>query len=166
MPRDERDSTEAPAEEGSVTSTADQGAQAADPTENSTANEYGKTNPVGRAFLVLRLAGAASIACIVTVLVFLDVLTNGWVAWTAMGLFLAYLALTGEVILRITQRLVQKERNRAKGIFQDREAELQDIAAADDCLRAAKRAGKARVVSPDGELVGPRSSRVPNALVE
>jgi diguanylate cyclase (GGDEF)-like protein len=40
------------------------------------------------------------------------------------------------------------------------------LAAADDCLRAAKRAGKARVVSPDGELVGPRSSRVRRALVE
>ena len=35
------------------------------------------------------------------------------------------------------------------------------LAAADDCLRAAKRAGKACVVSPDGELAGPRSSRVP-----
>jgi PleD family two-component response regulator len=40
------------------------------------------------------------------------------------------------------------------------------LAAADDCLRAAKHSGKACVVSPDGELVGPRSSRVPNALVE
>ncbi len=40
------------------------------------------------------------------------------------------------------------------------------LAAADDCLRAAKRSGKACVVSPDGELVAPRSSRVPRALVK
>lgn len=39
------------------------------------------------------------------------------------------------------------------------------LAAADDCLRTAKRLGKARVVSPDGELIGPRSPAV-GALVE
>ncbi len=138
MPRDERDSTEAPAEEGSVTSTANQGAQAADPTENSTANEYGKTYPVGRPFLLLRLASAASIACVVIVLVALDIVRNGWVAWTVMGLF-AYLALTGEVILGVTRRLVQKERNRAKSVFLDREAELQDIASKDDLTQLQNR---------------------------
>lgn len=38
------------------------------------------------------------------------------------------------------------------------------LAAADDCLRQAKRLGKARVISPDGELVGPRS-RLSGSLV-
>ncbi len=139
MTRDERDSTEAPAEEESATSVGDGGIQAAALAEKSTANEYSKTNPVGRAFLILRLAGAASIACVVIVLVSLDVLRNGWAAWTVMGLFLTYLALTGEVILRITQRLVQKERNRTKGIFLDREAELQDIASRDDLTQLQNR---------------------------
>ena len=139
MTRDERDSTEAPAEEEPATSTTDQRAQAADPTEKSTANEYGKTYPVGRPFLVLRLASAASIACVVIVLVALDIVRNGWVAWTVMGLFLTYLALTGEVILRITQRWVQKERNRATTVFLDREAELQDIASKDDLTQLQNR---------------------------
>jgi diguanylate cyclase (GGDEF)-like protein len=40
------------------------------------------------------------------------------------------------------------------------------LAAADDCLRTAKHSGKACVVSPEGELVGPRSPRVRRALVE
>ncbi|MCH8919937.1 MAG: diguanylate cyclase [Chloroflexi bacterium] len=138
MTRDERDSSESPAEDESATSTTDQRAQAADPTEKSTANEYGKTYPVGRPFLVLRLASAASIACVVIVLVALDIVRNGWVAWTVMGLF-AYLALTGEVILGVTQRLVQRERKRAKTVFLDREAELQDIASKDDLTQLQNR---------------------------
>ncbi len=139
MPRDERDSTDPPAEEEPATSAGDGGIQATAPAKKSTANEYGKTNPVGRTFLILRLASAVSIACVVIILVTLDVVRNGWAAWTALGLFLAYLALTGEVILRVTQRLVQKERNRAKGIFQDREAELQDIASRDDLTQLQNR---------------------------
>ncbi len=139
MTRDERDSTEAPAEEEPATSDGDGGIQAAALAEKSTANDYSKTNSVGRTFLVLRLASAASIACVVIVLVALDVVRNGWVAWTVIGLFLTYLALTGEFILRVTQRLVQKERNRAKTIFQDREAKLRDIASRDDLTQLQNR---------------------------
>ncbi len=139
MTRDERDSTEAQAEEGSVTSASDEGIQAAVPAEDSTANEYVKTNPVGRTFLVLRLVGVISIACIVIVLEVMNVVRNSWVAWTLSGLFLTYLALTGEIIMRVTQRLVQKERDRATGIYRNREAKLQDIASKDDLTQLQNR---------------------------
>ncbi len=85
------------------------------------------------------MASVASIACVVIVLVTLDAVRNGWAAWTALGLFLAYLALAGEVILRMTQRLVQKERKRANAIFRDREAKLQDIASRDDLTQLQNR---------------------------
>ncbi|MCH8921501.1 MAG: GGDEF domain-containing protein, partial [Chloroflexi bacterium] len=139
MTIDERDSTDPPAGGEPATSAGDGGIQTTAPAEHPASDEYGKTNPVGRAFLVIRLATAASIACIVIVLVSLDVLTNNWVAWTVMGLFLAYLALTGEVILRVTQRLVQKERDLANGIFHDREAKLKDIASRDDLTQMQNR---------------------------
>ena len=99
----------------------------------------GNANPIGRAFSILRLAGVVSMASAVILLVILDVLRSGWLAWTAMGLFLTYLALAGEVILRTTQRMVQKERKRANAISRDREAKLQDIASRDDLTQLQNR---------------------------
>ena len=92
-----------------------------------------------RVFFLLRLAGLASVACVVAVFVSLDVLRNGWSAWAASFAFLGYLALTGEAILRMARKLVVKERERATAIFMDREAQLEDIALRDDLTQLQNR---------------------------
>lgn len=139
MTTDAEGSTEAPAADGAVTSDREGGMQAAAPTQEVTADWQADANPIRGAFLILRLAGAASFASALTFLVALDALRSGWLAWTAMGMFLAYLALVGEAMLRTTQRLVQKERQRSTAIFRDREAKLQDIATRDDLTQLQNR---------------------------
>ncbi len=139
MISDDNGSTEAPVTEGPATSAADQEVQATVPTEGATGGRRGSTSAIKRVFLLLRLTGAVTIASIATALVGLDILGSGWVAWTAMGLFLAYVTLAGEVIIRATQRLVQRERDRASSLFLERQAELQEIASKDDLTQLQNR---------------------------
>ncbi len=139
MTADESGSTDAPELAGSVTGAGGDAIQATVPTENTTADEYGYGSPFDRVFFVLRLAAAVSIASVVAVLVTLDTVQERWQAWTAAGLFLIYLALTGEAILRMTHRLVEKERDRATAISLDRQAKLQEIASIDDLTQLQNR---------------------------
>jgi diguanylate cyclase (GGDEF)-like protein/putative nucleotidyltransferase with HDIG domain len=139
MTTNDSEPTEAPALEGPVTSTGDQGAQATVPAEGAPGDGRGSANAIGRIFLLLRLAGMVSIASIATVLVSLDILGRGWLSWTVMTLFLIYIMLAGEVILRTTQRLVQRERDRARTIYQERQIKLQDIASKDDLTQLQNR---------------------------
>ncbi len=113
MTRDERDSTEAPAEDESATSDGDGGIQAAVATHDATVNGQPDAKRYGRAFLALRLASLVSIASALAFLVTLDVLKDGWIVWGAMALFLAGMGLAGDALLRGTQRMVRAERARA-----------------------------------------------------
>ena len=115
------------------------GIQATVATHDATGSGPPDANPVGREFLILRLASAASIVCVVIVLVTLDILKNGWIVWGAMALFLTGMGLAGDALMRGTQRIVQKERSRAKTVFLDREAELKDIASKDDLTQLQNR---------------------------
>lgn len=121
-----------------VTNGGGNGFRTTSPTEELVAGELGHTGPIWRAFLV-RLAGFAALASAAVVLLTLDVLRTGWFAWTVVGAFLAYLAFAGEVILRWTHRMVQKERAQSTAIFIDRQARLQDIASRDDLTQLQNR---------------------------
>jgi diguanylate cyclase (GGDEF)-like protein len=139
MSADQTGSTETPAGAGAVTSDRDGGMQAGAAGEIVTTDGQSNASPFQRVFLVLRLAAVVSVASVVAVLVALDTVQERWQAWTAAGLFLIYLALTGEAILRMTHRLVQKERDRATAIFLDRQAKLHDIASRDDLTQLQNR---------------------------
>src|SRR3989337_677789 len=103
---------EAPAEGDWLTGAAegDQAGAAID--QNPTVHSHKESNSVGRAFLVLRLASAVSILCAFAFLVALETVGSGWVTWAGTGAFLAYIGFVAEVLLRSTQRRVQKERER------------------------------------------------------
>ncbi len=131
--------TEAPAGEQAIASDGDGGMQAAAFSEEVTRDERDNASPTGHAFLILRLAGAASIVSGLGLLVALDIVKNGWPVWGAMGLFLICMAFAGELLLRWTQRMVQTERQRANTMFLDREARLQDIASRDDLTQLQNR---------------------------
>ncbi len=139
MTTSESDATEAPAVEEPVTGADDLGIQATVPAEDAAEAGQGKLNAIGRVFLLLRLAGLVSIGSIAVVLVSLDIIGSGLVAWTATALFLTYLTVAGEVILRTTHRLVQKERDRAVTIFRERQEKLQEIASKDDLTQLQNR---------------------------
>ena len=139
MTINESDSTEAPAVEGPVTGAGDQGTQAAVPADDLTADEYRSPNHIGRAFLTLRLAGVAATASAFAFLVSMDILRSGWQLWASMGLFLTFMALAGEFLLRWTQRMVQRERDRAATIFGERQTKLQEIASKDDLTQLQNR---------------------------
>jgi len=113
--------------------------QAGAPGEEVTTDGQSNTSPIGRAFLILRLASAASITSALALLMALDIVKSGWLVWAAMGLLLACIVLAGELGLRWTQRMVQRERKRATAIFLDREAKLHDIASRDDLTQLQNR---------------------------
>jgi len=131
--------TEAPAGEQAIASDRDGGTRAAAPSKEVTTDGRGNASPIGRAFLILRLASAVSITSALALLMALDVVKSGWPVWGAMGLFLMCMAFAGELLLRWTQRMVQRERKRANAIFLDREAKLQDIASRDDLTQLQNR---------------------------
>src|SRR3972149_4848577 len=130
---------EAPAEGDCMTGGAegDQASAALD--QNPTVHSHKESNSVGRAFLVLRLASAVSILCAFAFLVPLGPLGSGWGTWAGTGAFLAYLAFAAEVLLRWTQRRVQKERERSTEVFMERQAKLQYIASRDDLTQLQNR---------------------------
>src|SRR3989304_1991610 len=123
---------EAPADGDWLTGAAegDQAGAALD--QNPAVHSHKESNSVGRAFFVLRLASAVSILCAFAFLVTLETVGSGWVTWAATGAFLAYLAFAAEVLLRWTQRRVQKEREHSTEMFMERQAKLQYIASRDD----------------------------------
>src|SRR3972149_1265354 len=89
--------------------------------QNPTVHNHKEANSVGRAFLVLRVASFVSILCAFTFLVTLESTQGGWTVWAGTGAFLAYLAFAAEVLLRWTQRRVQRERERSTEGFMERE---------------------------------------------
>ena len=106
---------------------------------NPTAHGHHESNPVGRAFLVLRLASAVSILCAFGFLVALETAQGAWQGWAGTGVFLAYLGIAAEVLLRWTQRRVQKERDRSTAVLLERQAKLQEIASRDDLTQLQNR---------------------------
>src|SRR3990170_575022 len=98
---------EAPAEEDWLTGAADGDRTGAALDENPTIHSQQEANSVGRAFLVLRLAGAVSILCAFAFLVTLGTSQGGWTVWAGTGGFLAYLAFAAEALLRWMQRRLQ-----------------------------------------------------------
>ncbi|MEE8347125.1 MAG: diguanylate cyclase [Dehalococcoidia bacterium] len=74
-----------------------------------------------------------------TLLAALGSLNNGWVVTASMGLFLTFIALAGEILLRWTRRMMQTERDRSTAIFLNRQTELQDIASRDDLTQLQNR---------------------------
>jgi diguanylate cyclase (GGDEF)-like protein len=104
-----------------------------------TTDGRGNASSIGRAFLTLRLASAVSITGALALPVALDVIESGWIVWAAMGLFLACTLLAAELLLRWTQRMVQREHDRANVVFLNREAKLQDIASRDDLTQLQNR---------------------------
>ena len=113
--------------------------RAAASSKEVTTDGQGKASPIGRAFLILRLASAVSITSALALLVVLGTFKSGWIVWAAMGLFLTCMAFAGELLLRWTQRMVQRERKQATAIFLDREAKLQDIASRDNLTQLQNR---------------------------
>jgi len=113
--------------------------QAAAPSEEVTTDGQSNASPIGRAFLILRLASAVSIASGLALLMALDIVKSGWLVWAAMGLFRACILLAAELLLRWTQRMVQRERKRTTAVFLDREAKLHDIASRDDLTQLQNR---------------------------
>ena len=109
------------------------------PDEESPADEHGQAGSMGRAFLLLRLAGAVSIVSGLTLLATLGILEGGWIVVVSMGLFLTCVALAGEILLRWTRKMMQAERDRAAAIFLHRQTELQDIASRDDLTQLQNR---------------------------
>lgn len=137
MTAHEKDSTGTPVEYRPVAEEA--GYQATVLAQEVTTDGRPNASPIGRAFLVLRLAGVVSIAGALALLVALHIIDSGWMVTVAMGLFLVCMALAGEALLRWTKRMVKRERDRATTIFLDRQAELQDIASRDDLTQLQNR---------------------------
>jgi diguanylate cyclase (GGDEF)-like protein len=104
-----------------------------------TVHSQHESNSVGRAFLILRLASAISILCAFGFLVALDTAKSAWQGWAGVGVSLAYVGVAAEVLLRWTQRRVQKERERSTGVFLERQAKLQEIASRDDLTQLQNR---------------------------
>jgi len=130
---------EAPAEGDWLTGAAegDQAGAALD--QNPTVHNHKEANSTGRAFLVLRLASFVLILCAFAFLVALETVGSGWVMWAGTGAFLAYIGFAAEVLLRSTQRRVQKERERYTEVFMERQAKLQYIASRDDLTQLQNR---------------------------
>ncbi|MDP2674414.1 MAG: diguanylate cyclase [Dehalococcoidia bacterium] len=130
---------EAPAEEDWLTGAADGDRAGAALDQNPTMHAQNVANPVGRAFLVLRVASVVSILCAFGVLFALETSQSSWQVWAGTGGFLVYLAFAAEVLLRWTQRRVQKERTHSTELFMERQAKLQDIASRDDLTQLQNR---------------------------
>ncbi len=130
---------ETPAGEQAIASDGDGGMPAAASSKETTTGGRANASSIGRVFLMLRLAGVVLTASAVTVLIVLDILRSGWFAWVAMAMFLSYLIVAGELILRVAQRMVHKERERVNVLSLDREAKLQDIASRDDLTQLQNR---------------------------
>lgn len=113
--------------------------QAAAFSKEVTTHGQSNASPIGRVFLILRLASAVSITSALALLMTLGIVKSGWLVWAAMGLFLICIVLAWELVLRWTQWMVQRERKRATAIFLDREAKLQDIASRDDLTQLQNR---------------------------
>jgi len=113
--------------------------QAAASSKEVTTHGQSNASPIGRAFLILRLASAVSITSALALLMTLGIVKSGWLVWAAMGLFLICIVLAWELVLRWTQWMVQRERKRATALFLDREAKLQDIASRDDLTQLQNR---------------------------
>jgi len=130
---------EAPAD-GDRPAGATEGGQAgATPGQVPTIHGQNEQISVGRAFLVLRLASAVSVLCAFAFLGALGSSQGSWEVWTATGLFLAYLGVAAEMLLRWTQRRVQKERAHSTEMFMERQAKLQFIASRDDLTQLQNR---------------------------
>ena len=130
---------EAPAGEDWLTGSADGDRAGATLGQNPTARNHKESNSIGRAFLILRLASFVSVLCAFAFLVTLESSQGGWKVWAGTGAFLAYLACAAEVLLRWTQRRVQREHERAAGVFLERQAKLQEIASRDDLTQLQNR---------------------------
>jgi len=113
--------------------------QAAAFSKEVTTHGQSNASPIGRVFLILRLASAVSVTSALALLMTLGIVKSGWLVWAAMGLFLICIVLAWELVLRWTQWMVQRERKRATAIFLDREAKLQDIASRDDLTQLQNR---------------------------
>src|SRR3989304_5276130 len=130
---------EAPAEGDWLTGAGEEDQAGAALDQNPTIHSQNATNPIGRAFLVLRLASAVSILCAFGFLVALETAQGAWQGWAGTGVFLAYLGIAAEVLLRWTQRRVQKERDRSTAVLLERQAKLQEIASRDDLTQLQNR---------------------------
>jgi len=130
---------EAPANGDWATGAAEGDEAGATPDQNPTNHGQNEHASVGRAFLVLRLASALSILCAAAFLAALGRSQGSWEVWTATGLFLTYLGIAAEVLLRWTQRRVQKERAHSTEVFMERQAKLQSIASRDDLTQLQNR---------------------------
>jgi two-component system cell cycle response regulator len=131
--------TETAAAEGGVKGGRDGGMQAPVPSEEVTPDGHASASSIGRAFSVLRLASAASITGAMALIVALDAAESGWIVWAVMGLLLACILLAAELLLGWTQRMLQRERERATAIFLNREAKLQEIASRDQLTQLQNR---------------------------
>ena len=132
-------STGAPAEDDWPTEVADRGRAGATQHQNTAARHHDELTSVGRAFFILRLASFVSVLCAFGFLVALETAQSAWQSWAGTGVFLAYLAVAAEVLLRWTQRRVQKERKRSTEAFLERQAKLQYIASRDDLTQLQNR---------------------------
>ena len=137
MTADESGATEAPGREASAQVAGGDDIQ--DTVTTQEPNAPGKENTIRRAFFILRLASLVSIASAFTFIVALDYFKSGSLVWAAMGLLLICIALAALVMLRWTQRMVQAEQDRARTIFTNRQAELQEIASIDDLTQLQNR---------------------------
>src|SRR3990172_3011134 len=132
---------EPPAEENWLTGAADADADGAGATldQYPMAPSKDESKSVGRAFLALRVASFVLVLCSFAFLVSLESSQGGWIVWVGTGGLLAYLAFAAELLLRWTQRRVQRERERSTGLFLERQAKLQDIASRDDLTQLQNR---------------------------
>ena len=135
----ETGSTETPVGEQAIASNANGGTQAAASSIQLMTNGRGDVSSIGRAFFLLRLASAVSIASGLALLVALDTFQSGLNLWAAMGLFLICIVLVGEFLLRWTLRVLHTEREQANAIFRVREAQLRDVASRDDLTQLQNR---------------------------
>src|SRR3972149_3959809 len=91
---------EAPAEGDWLTGAAEEDQAGAALDQNPVVHSQNITNPIGRAFLVLRVASAVSILCAFGVLFALETSQSNLHVWGGTGGFLVYLAVLAEVPLR------------------------------------------------------------------